>query len=160
MTDVPFDESAAHRHYAAGCFNKTWDLLDRSSRSAEEDRQMLLLAMTSIWHWTQRPDCTPMTLSVGHWLISRVYATLGNPSEAERFGQYALDAIRPVKNDPFTLGYAYEALARAMTVGGDAARATEYLVKAKTLCEAVTDEEARRMLASDLENLAVDSCGA
>jgi hypothetical protein len=59
MTDKSeFDRTAAHRYFSANCFNKAWTLIDKEDRTPEEDQQMIRLNQASIWHWTQREDCT------------------------------------------------------------------------------------------------------
>lgn len=45
-----FDMDAAHRYFSAGCFNRAWDLMEKSSRTPEEDEQMIRLALASHWH--------------------------------------------------------------------------------------------------------------
>ncbi len=45
MSTTPtIDWQAAHRHFAANCFNLTWELLDQSKRTEEEDRELLARA--------------------------------------------------------------------------------------------------------------------
>ncbi|WP_395741367.1 hypothetical protein [Prosthecobacter sp.] len=71
------DSASLHRAFSADCFNRTWQLLEKPDRTAEDDEQMLLLAMASLWHWTQREDCTLRHRSIGYWQVSRVYAVRG-----------------------------------------------------------------------------------
>jgi len=63
-TSPTFEPQEAHHYFAAQCFNQTWDLLEKAHRSPEEGEQMLLLALASLWHWTQRDDSTPQNLSI------------------------------------------------------------------------------------------------
>ena len=53
----------------------------------------------------------------------------------------------------FTLGYAYEALARAEATAGNKAKAAEYLEKAKRAADGVTDEESKTWLLDDLKTI-------
>src|SRR5512140_1373022 len=95
MTQKPdFDLDAAHHFFAADCFNRTWELIERPSRSPQEDEQMLLLSLASIWHWTQRSDVAPKNLSVGHWQAARVYALLGQAENARRYAQRSLELAK------------------------------------------------------------------
>ena len=66
-----FDIAAAHRHFAAHCFNSAWDLIEKADRSAEDDRLMVLLNQASIYHWLQRSDCNNQRLSIGYWQARR-----------------------------------------------------------------------------------------
>jgi hypothetical protein len=146
-----FDVAAAHNYFSANCFNAAWDLIDREKRTDEEDRQMILANMASIYHWTQRKDCTDQNLSVGFWQSSRIFSLLNQPENARRFADLSLKYAATAT--PFFQGYAYEALARAAKIAGDAAAQAEYLAKAKELVEVVTNADERKFLSADLESL-------
>ena len=150
MGTPEFDQAKAHKFFSADCFNNTWGLIDKEDRSPEEDEQMLLLAMASAWHWTQRDECAPSNLAVGFWQISRVHSLLGRADEARRYGHLSLKNGTAADSDPFTIGYAYEALSRAESVAGDKAKMTEYLAKAKKAAGEVPNEESKKMLLDDL----------
>jgi hypothetical protein len=78
MSDkLDFDPAVVHRYFSATCFNKTWEFIDNSNRTPEEDMTMLQTSMASLWHWSQRRDAKPQNLSVGNWQVSRVYCLLG-----------------------------------------------------------------------------------
>ena len=143
-----FDVEAAHRYFAAHCFNTAWDLMEKADRTPEEDRQMVALNHASLYHWSQRPDCDSKRLSIGYWQASRIHALLGNAQEARRYAEVCLGYSRDL--EPFYLGYAYEALTRAEKVGGNASAAAGHLAKARSLLEQVKDKEDRELLSKDL----------
>jgi len=154
MTKQPdFDLASAHRYFAVECFNGAWDLIDKTGRTEEEDEEMLRLSLASIWHWTQRKDCTPTNLSVGYWQISRIYTLLGQVENARRYGRLCLEIGQMQGVEPFALGYAYEALARAEMVASNRAEMKAYLQQARNVCEIMTDEEDRQQLLIDLETI-------
>ena len=62
----------------------------------------------------------------------------------------ALDACQGEDVGPFYIGYAYEALARAEAVAGNAQKMKEYLEKAREAAEAVSDEDSKKFLMDDL----------
>ena len=125
------DKQLAHRLFSTDCFNRAWELIDKSPRTPEEDRQMLLLSLTSLYHWTQRDDRTPRNLSVGYWQAARVLALLGQADKAREFAELCLE--QSAAEGPFYVGYAREALARAELVAGRSAHATEHLRRAQEL---------------------------
>jgi len=151
MSTPAFDPAAAHRYFSADCFNKTWDLIERADRTMEEDHQMLLSAFASLWHWTQRPDCTDMQRSVGCWQISRVYSLLSESVNAAEYGDQALRYGQHLP--PFYRAYAHEALARAAMVEGHPERAQYHLTEAFALAAQVDDVDERAALEKDLESL-------
>ncbi len=148
-----FDLQAAHKYFSAYCFNHAWDSIDKSERSLEEENTMLQLSLASLWHWTQREDHTPKNLSVGYWQVSRVFALLGQVDNARKYGQLSLDTASKGGLDPFHMGYAYEALARAEHVAGNRVDTQKYLEKAAQLAEQVSDPEDKKLLLNDLASL-------
>ena len=115
--DPGFDTVLAHRFFAADCFNKTWVFIEKPNRTRDEDEQMIRLAQASLWHWTNRADCDNQKLSIGYWLLARVYALAGRPEDAKR---YADSCLQHSKGEaPFFVAYAYEAMARAEKVSGN-----------------------------------------
>ena len=151
MPTANFDLKDAHKFFAADCFNKVWDLISRESRTAEEDQQMILLNQASIWHWTQREDCTNRNLSIGYWQAARVYALVGDGDNARNAAKLSMQNTS--EDEPFYLGYAYEALARAEFVDGNKAEAKAHVAKAKNLLERITDADSKKWLSDDLAEL-------
>jgi len=152
MTASPkFDTAAAHVYFSAHCFNSAWDLIDKAQRTPEENRMMVALNQASIYHWASRPDCTNENLSVGYWQASRIQALLGNAAEAARHAEMCLELSEGL--EPFYVGYAYEALARAAALGGDRERATGFASLARRQADLVEEEEHRTLLVRDLATL-------
>jgi hypothetical protein len=145
------DIAAAHRHFSAWCFNQAWDLIEKADRTEADDRLMVALNQASIFHWLNRPDCTAKNMAVGYWQASRIQALLGKADEAMRHAHTCLGYSDGL--EPFNLGYAYEALARAAGLAGDAQALAEYLGRAEALAEQVSDAADRRLLMADLQEL-------
>ena len=152
MANAPsFDLTAAHKYFAANCFNKAWDLIERPDRTPEESRLMVALNQASIYHWSNRPDCTAENLSVGYWQASRIQAILGHAEEARRHAEVCLGYSTAL--EPFYLGYAHEALARAALLAGNRANATEHLSLARSCAAKISPKDHQAMLLKDLEGL-------
>lgn len=150
MGQGEFDAASGHRFFSSCCFNATWELLDQAERTEEDNEQMRLRAMASLWHWTQRADVTPENLSVGYWLVSRVHAVAGCAAEAVRYGELALAEARRPGVVAYALAYAHEALALAHAAAGDDARADDHITLARRASDRVGDAETRRGLLADL----------
>ncbi len=154
MTNSPnFDPTIAHQHFSVTCFNQAWDLIEKPNRTPAEDETMLRLTLTSHWHWTQRADYGPKSSTVAYWQSARIYALLGQATNARRHGHLSLEAAQSEGIAPFYLGYAYEALARAEAVAGNQAKMTQYLNQARQVAETVPDAEAQKTLLADLETV-------
>jgi len=148
-----FDLQKAHRFFAAECFNRAWDLIDKTDRTPDEDEQMIQLSLASAWHWTQRDDCTATNLSVAYWQVSRIHAILGQADNARRYGQLCLAVSQAEDVLPFYLGYAYEALARAESVAGNGQQRDAYLAAAREVAGRMPDPDARKALLDDLATI-------
>ncbi len=148
-----FDKDAAHRYFSADCFNRCWDFINKAERTPEDDEAMLHLSLASLWHWTQRADCTDQNMAVGYWQVSRVYALLRQAENARRYAQRCLEYAQKEGIPPFYLGVAYEALARAESIAGERARMKAYLAQAYQAAERITDMEEHKMLLDDLETI-------
>lgn len=146
-----FEHEAAHKFFSANCFNKTWDFIDKSERTAEDDEKMIFTAHASVWHWTQRPDCNDRNLSIGYWLLARVYALAGQADNAHRYGQRCLE-VTP-SDDAFCLGYAHEALARAESVAGNSDQSKQHLAEAKKHSATIENADDKKLLDDDLKTL-------
>lgn len=148
----PFDIGAAHKYFSADCFNKAWTLIEKANRTPLDDQQMLALSFASLWHWTQREDCSGRNLSIAHWQLSRIFSLLGDAANATRYGETCLQ--HSAAEPPFFLAYAHEALARAATLSGDTNRAARHVAEARSLAPLVDDAGDRAMLEKDLLGLA------
>jgi superoxide dismutase len=154
MTLEPdFDLQAAHKYFSISCFNQAWDLMDKFERTSEEDQEMLRLSLASHYHWTKRQDCAPANLSVGYWQTSRIYAMLGEPGNARKYGQLCLEIAQNAGLEPFYLGYAYEALARAESEDHHSKQMQTYLREARKAAEKITDPAAKKQLLDDLSSI-------
>jgi hypothetical protein len=148
-----FDLRAAHKYFSAECFNRAWDYIDKPVRSTSDGDRMLQLSMASLWHWTQREDCTPTNLSVSYWQVSRAYALLRQADFARHYGQLCLDASQHPGVETFYQGYAYEALARAELVADNEDEMEKYLIQAHQLATLVNDPKEKKQLLKDLSTI-------
>jgi tetratricopeptide (TPR) repeat protein len=143
----------SHKQIASQCFNRVWDFLDLQERTKEEEEQMIHLAHTSFWYWTQVEDHTSTNLSIGYWQIARVYAVVGNGEQSRFFAERCVEVSLESDIPPFYIGYAYEALARAYMVLGQTEIALENIQKALNYTQDVVVEDSKNMLLKDLNEI-------
>jgi tetratricopeptide (TPR) repeat protein len=141
------------RLLAAQLFNETWRLLEQQDRSRQDDDRMIHTAHASRYHWGQVPAATPAHLARGEWQISRVYAVLGRPEPALHHARRVLELCQENGIGDFDLAFAYEALARACAVAGDAAQAREHTGQALAAAAGIADDEDRQLLLTDLDTI-------
>lgn len=139
------------RRLAATLFNGVWELLEKPDRSDAEDDAMLHAAHASRHHWGVVGD--PVNWARGEWQISRVYAVLRRAEPALHHARRYLALVTAHDLEPFDLGYAHEAHARAFMVAGRPADQAHHLEQARAAADKVTDAEERELLVQDLAQL-------
>jgi tetratricopeptide (TPR) repeat protein len=141
------------RLLAAQLFNETWRLLELENRSRDDDDRMIHTAHASRYHWGHAPGATPANLARGEWQISRVYAVLGRPEPALHHARRVLDICQENGIGDWDLAFAYEALARAHAVAGDAAQARHYTDQALAAAKDIAEDAERQLVLADLETI-------
>jgi hypothetical protein len=142
----------AHKEFAKRFNGRVWELLEKQSRSPEEEEEMLLAQSASHYHW--RHVGAVVHQQRGHWLFSRIYAVLNRPDEALDHAMTCLtltESNRDAMKD-FDIAYAQEALARAYALKGNEQLAKEHHGKAAGLGEAIADPEDREIFMGDLQS--------
>ena len=145
------EEKDLHRKFAVDCFNGTWDLLEKTDRTPEDDAKMIHMAHASRYHWDQIG--TPLNFARGDWQISRVYAVLGQGENALNFAKRCLHLCQEIKVGDFDLAFAYEAAARAYAVLGNEAMKDKHLALAKEAGDAISKEDDKKYFFSELETI-------
>lgn len=152
--DPPFhDPAAQERKLGAELFNKTWDYIDKAARTPAETEAMLHCAHASFWHWSQFPGVTGENFNIGYWQLSRVYALAGQGAMAAHWGECCRKTAYEHDLAPFYKAYAWEALARAAQVLGDAAGCAEYLQEAVALLPQILKKDELDLIEPDLAQL-------
>jgi hypothetical protein len=152
MSNDKTQEPQTHRQLAVDLFNRSWELLDKSVRSDEDNAEMLTVAFASRYHWRQVGDAE--NFSVSDWQISRVAAVLGYPELAEDYGRRSLHVASLAGLAPFYVGYAHEALARAARLAGNRDAVAEHLEAGFDRLSQVEDAAERDLLSADLKEIA------
>ena len=129
-------DQATRRALAAGLFNHTWTLLETHPRTPAQDDEMIHAAHASRYHWGEIAD--DVHLARGEWQCARVYSVLGHVEPALWHARRCVELAEadPDRED-WDLPAAYEAMARALHVAGDAAAAAEWKAKATEALGAV-----------------------
>lgn len=141
-----------HRQLGVDLFNHVWTLLELPSRTPEQDDELLNAAYASRYHWSRVGE--PKHLARGEWQIARAYCVLGRGEPALHHARRCLAILEAADaKEDWDLPFAYEALARASLVAGDAEAALAHAAKARELGAAIADPEDRELLESDLAGL-------
>lgn len=149
--DEPTLSAEAQRRVASDLFNLVWQLLDTPERTSEQDERMLHAAHSSRFHWGEVGE--PVNLARGEWQCSRVYAVLGRAEPALHHARRCLELCEANGIGDFDLAFAWEALARAHAVRGDAEEATRCLDRAREAARAIGEDEDRDIVLGDLADI-------
>ncbi len=147
-----FTAAEAHRHFAAGVNGEVWMLLEKPDRTPAEDERMVLAAHASCYHWLDAG--TVVHHQRGQWLISRVYAELGQGDNALHHARRCMELTEAHRDQMagFDFAYANEALARAHSIAGNRTEADRFREAAVEASEAIEDPEDRAMFLTDLRS--------
>lgn len=142
-----------HRTFGPVAFNRTWELLDKSELTGDEEDEMLSATFAQRWHWYEVGDAR--NWAIADWQVSRVAAVLGYAELARRFGIKSLEVARANGLGPFLEGFAHEAIARAAAVVDDVETFTEQVSLARAMAGAIEDDDERETLEADLQEMGV-----
>lgn len=140
-----------HRQLAADLFNETWDLMDKVDRTATEDDLMIHMAHASRYHWAVVGE--PVHFARGDWQLARVYTLVGRAEQALHYATSSLQWCQEHSLEEFDRGFAYEAMARAYALQGDAVRRDEHLQLALQTAQLVSKTSDREWLIRNLESV-------
>jgi DNA-binding transcriptional MerR regulator len=146
-------EPEAQRRLGVDLFNKTWTLMEASSRTREDDDELVHCAHASAYHWQQVG--TQANRARSEWQCSRVYTLLGLAGPALRHARRCLELVEgaPEEMEDWDLAAAYEALARAHMVAGDAGETGRYVELGRAALLAIEDPDDRVPLESDFATI-------
>jgi len=142
----------AHLEFAKRTNHRVWELLDKSTRTAEEEEELVFAANASLYHWTQAGGAVESQR--GHWLLSRVYVVLGRVQDALELAQKCqkITESNPDDMEDFDLAFAREALARSYALAGDIKQANKHLREAEILGQAIKDAKDQEIFLGDLNS--------
>lgn len=148
------EEKDLHRKFAVDCFNRTWDLIEKTERTPEDDARMIHMAHTSRYHWGEIG--TPLNFARGDWQISRVYAILGQGKNALIYAESCIQLCIENQFGDFDLAFAYESAARAFAVLGDTKMMNKHLALAKDVGQVIEKDDDRKYFFSELETVSME----
>lgn len=144
--------SEAHMEFGKRLNGRVWDLLGRDKRTAAEDEEMVFAAYASHYHWLQVG--TEVNQQRGEWLMARVHTVLGEVDLALKHAHRCFELTEAFKDQmaDFDIAYAFEGLARANALAGDAGKSRKYLKLAEAAGDEIENAESKEIFALDIES--------
>jgi hypothetical protein len=145
-----YTEADVHRFFAIQYHGKTWELLDKKERTDLENECLADYAHASLAHW--RVAGTAVHYQRGVWLLSRVYAVLGEPELALWYARRVLELTEEhlAELEKFDIAFAHECMARAHALSGNVIEAKLYLKSAQQAGEEIEEKEERELFFTEL----------
>ncbi len=157
MPDIqgPALDPQERRQIGVALFNRVWTYLEMPARTPEQDDLMVHMAHASCYHWEESGLGGAENTARGEWQVSRVYSVLGRGEPAAYHARRCLEICEANGIGDFDLAYAYEALARAQGVAGDAAEASRYASLARDAATGIQEDDDRELFDADMATLPV-----
>ena len=150
LTDL---DAATHRALGVALYNHVWTLLETTDRTPAQVDEMIHSAHASRFHWSRAEGSEPVNLARGEWQCSRVYAVLGRGEPALWHARRCLAINEANGSADWDIASAFEAMARATLVAGDAAAAADWKAKATAALDGIADQDDRDIIEGDLATL-------
>jgi hypothetical protein len=151
MTEEKPTEKDNHKKFAVDCFNLVWSLMEKKSRTKEEDDRMVHAAHASRFHWGEIG--TPTEFERGEWQISRVYSVLKRSQPALYHAKICLEICQENQIGDWDIAFAYEAMARAHAVAGQKEESRKYIELAQRAAEQIKEKGDKDYLLNELATI-------
>ena len=138
-----------HEKLASQTFNRCWDLLE-AERTPETDRELIMNAFASRYHWHQVGGAEP--LCIADWMISRAYVATDESALAMQYAQHAENQLLE-KFPAWLKASIYEGVARAAKAAGDNETTSRYVDLAHAELAHETSAEDAAIIRTQLEEL-------
>lgn len=145
------EPGAWHRWFAVEANNRAWRLAEAQARSASEDADMLSAAHAAHFHWSQVG--TPVNIARAQMLLGHVHALLGDADRALAYARTSFDFVASHSSPAWEVAFAHAVLANAGAAARDRELHREHYAAAKSLGEALEDEEERQIFAATFRGI-------
>ncbi|MFL5779221.1 MAG: MerR family transcriptional regulator [Chloroflexota bacterium] len=154
-TTVSDIDPATHRQLGKDLFNHVWSLLETAERSTGQVDEMIHAAHAARYHWGVVGH--DGNRARGEWQCSRVYAVLGRAEPALWHARRCVEIAEAGGEgvEDWDVAAAYEAMARASIVAGDAAAGRDWKRRAAEAAAGIADPDEREIIEGDVATLSV-----
>jgi hypothetical protein len=148
MTIDPEELAKRHKYFAVETNNAGWALLERESLSNEQKEQLISLAFTAAYHWSQVGK--PINFGRADCLVSRALIAAGRDLMAAlRYARRYREAASAPDGEAWDIALAEAGLARAFAATGNEADARTHYQRALTVIGELNEAD-REICSADL----------
>jgi hypothetical protein len=140
-----------HRRFAVECNNRAWELTALTSRTEDQNAEMLHAAYAAAFHWSQVG--TPINLARADMLLAHVLSVLGQTGLALSYARRCLDFCEHNDCEDWDRAFAHAEMAHAAAAAGDEELHREHYRTAEKLGQAIEDAEDRKVFATEFARI-------
>lgn len=133
------DLKRSHQWHAIECNNRAWDLGGQSSRTKEENEEMLNAAHAAAFHWQKVG--TELHNMRAKMLLAHVHAALGMGPTALALANETFNYFTTHESPDWEIAFTHAILAQAAMAAGEDGLYREQYAKASQLGDALADPE-------------------
>lgn len=143
MAEHPFDLSKAHRWFAVEYNNQAWELVEKSSRSADDIQQMVHMAHAALLHW--QAVGTALNRQRAECLLASAYIAAREATSAVRHAErcLSLSAQNAADETAFDRATALGCAACAHELAGSTAQAQRLRTLAESAAASLDADDRR-----------------
>jgi hypothetical protein len=141
------------RTLANQLFNRCWEILEMTSRSSDDDVELMTSALTSRYHWLGAGTAEQWIVS--DWMVSRAAGVVGAFDLSLMFARRAHAAAQNGDVPDWLVASTAEGMARAYASAGNGDEFAKWNALAGRLVEVIADEEDRALIAGQLAEVSL-----
>ena len=150
MTEPTLSPDAT-KALAGQLFNRTWQLIELSDRTPEQELEMIHSAHASRLHWQSVGG--PEQWAIGEWQCARVYCEVGFAEQGIFHAQACLELVENNEVPVWLMASAFEVLARSYWAAGDLDLAKLSRGRARQLISKIEDAGERETIEAQVAEL-------
>lgn len=145
MPDPPFERDAAHKWFAIELNNISWELLEKTDRTPEEDEDLIHGAHASCFHWKKTGNLVNHSRAL--CLVANAHSAIGQGTVGLHFADRCVAMIEADREQfsDWDLPFAVDGQARALAAVGETVSAEEKRQAARQLGDAIAGEEDKKV---------------
>jgi hypothetical protein len=115
--DKRVTRTQAHQAFASETNNATWDMIEKSELTPEEEIEMIHQVHASCFHWSKVGE--PVHMVRGHYMVAKVYFALDMKESARYWAEKAFSQAKELGLTSWDYAFVCEIMARAHGAAGD-----------------------------------------
>ncbi|MGD8544787.1 MAG: hypothetical protein PVH12_01310 [Candidatus Bathyarchaeota archaeon] len=140
-----------HKKIATETNNNIWPTLDAENPTEDQLEKALHMAYTSRYHWSKIG--TAVNAVRAEYMIARVYSAMKRGEPAQFHAKRCLEIAEENNIGDWDLAFAYEVMARALSVAENKAECKKYYNLAQKAIDEIENPEDKKICQGELDKV-------